>query len=266
MFLAGTSAGHMEWYVYLAVIGVGTIAGFINTLAGSGSLLTLPLLMFLGLPANIANGTNRVAILLQNVVGASSFRQQKILSFRQGLALGIPAAAGAIAGAQIAVNFNEVLMRRTIGGLLIIMFFLIIFKPDAWVKDRAGEVKSKQGILNAIIFFLIGIYGGFIQAGVGFFLLAGLVLSVGADLVKANALKVFIVMLYTIPALAVFLFHNQVNLKIGLILAVGNMTGAFIGSKVAISWGPKFVRYILLLAILFSSLKLLGFFDLIFGK
>jgi uncharacterized protein len=266
MLLTGSSVGHMEWYIYLAVIGVGAIAGFINTLAGSGSLLTLPLLMFLGLPANIANGTNRIAILLQNVVGSSSFRQQKILSIKQGLTLGIPAAIGAIAGAQIAVNFNEVLMRRTIGGLLVVMFFLIVFKPDAWVKDKAGEIKSKQGILNTLIFFLIGIYGGFIQAGVGFFLLAGLVLGVGADLVKANALKVFIVLLYTTPALAIFIFHNQVNFKFGFILAVGNMTGAFIGSKVAVSWGPKFVRYILLLAVLFSSLKLLGFFDLFLGK
>ncbi len=266
MLLASLSPGHLEWYIYLAVIGVGVVAGFINTLAGSGSLLTLPLLMFLGLPANVANGTNRVAILLQNVVGVSGFRQQKVLSFKQGLSLGIPAVVGAVIGAQVAVNFNEELMRRTIGGLLVVMFFLIIFKPDAWVKGKAGDINSKPGILNILVFFLIGIYGGFIQAGVGFFLLAGLVLGAGADLVKANALKVFIVLLYTPLALVVFILHGQVDFKIGLILAVGNMIGAFIGSKVAVRKGPQFVRYILLLAILVSSFKLLGLFDLVFGK
>ncbi|RME71099.1 MAG: sulfite exporter TauE/SafE family protein, partial [Chloroflexi bacterium] len=84
----------MEWYIYLAIIAAGFVAGFINTLAGSGSLVTLPLLIFAGLPANVANGTNRVAILLQNVVGVSSFRQQKVLDWRGGLKLALPAIIG----------------------------------------------------------------------------------------------------------------------------------------------------------------------------
>lgn len=254
----------MEWYIILAVIGVGFVAGFINTLAGSGSLLTLPLLMFLGLPANVANGTNRIAILLQNVVGVSSFKQQKVLNFKQGLWLGVPAIIGSIIGAQIAINLNEEIMRMAIGGVLVFMFFIILYKPDKWIKGRAGEVDAKPGILQMIIFFFIGIYGGFIQAGVGFFLLAGLVLGAGLDLVRANALKVFIVLLYTPLALVIFIIHNQVDYKLGLILAVGNMLGAFVGAKATVSWGPKFVRYILLIAILGSALKLFGFFNLIF--
>ena len=120
----------MEWYLILAVIGVGFIAGFINTLAGSGSLLTLPLLMFLGLPANVANGTNRIAILLQNVVGVASFKKQKVLDVKHGLWLGIPAVVGSLIGAQIAINMNEEIMRNTIGGLLVFMFFLIIYNSD----------------------------------------------------------------------------------------------------------------------------------------
>ena len=114
-----------------------------------------------------------------------------------------------------------------------------------------------------IIFFFIGIYGGFIQAGVGLFLLAGLVLGAGLDLVRANALKVFIVLLYTPIALVIFMINNQVDYKLGLILAVGNMLGAFVGAKATVSWGPKFVRYILLIAISVSAIKLLGLFDLI---
>src|SRR6056297_3100535 len=254
----------MEWYLILAVIGVGFMAGFINTLAGSGSLLTLPMLMFLGLPANVANGTNRIAILLQNVVGVASFKQQKVLNVKMGLWLAAPAIIGSLAGAQIAINLNETMMERAIGILLFVMFFLILYKPQQWVKGKAGEVSAKPTILQFIIFFFIAIYGGFIQAGVGLFLLAGLVLGAGVDLVKANALKLLIVLLYTPFALAVFFFNDQINWKIGLILAVGNMLGAFVASRFAVAWGAKYVRYILLAVILFSALKLLGVLDFIF--
>jgi hypothetical protein len=253
----------MEWYTYLAIIAVGIIAGFINTMAGSGSLLTLPLLMFLGLPANIANGTNRVAIFLQNIVAVGSFKKQKVFEYREGIWLVLPATAGSLIGALIAVNFNEQILRVFIGGLLIFMFFIILLKPEKWIKEHAGRIDSSPKFWRIVIFFFIGIYGGFIQAGVGFFLLAGLVLGVGADLIKANALKVFIILVYTGIALIVFFINGQVNLRVGLILAIGNMIGAWIGTRVAVSWGPKFVRGILLLAIFVSAMELLGIFDIL---
>jgi len=252
----------MEWYTYLAIIAVGIIAGFVNTMAGSGSLLTLPLLMFLGLPATIANGTNRVAIFLQNIVAVGSFKKRKVFEYREGLWLVIPATAGSLVGALIAVNFNEHILSLFIGGLLIFMFFIILIKPDRWIIEQAGIIDGSPRFWRIVIFFLIGVYGGFIQAGVGFFLLAGLVLGVGADLVKANALKVFIILIYTAFALVIFFINGQVNLRVGLILAIGNMLGAFIGVRTAVSWGPKFVRIILLLAVFVSAVKLLGGFDL----
>lgn len=254
----------MEWYLILAVIGVGFMAGFINTLAGSGSLLTLPMLMFLGLPANVANGTNRIAIFLQNVVGVTSFKQQKVLDTRLSIWLAVPAVIGSLIGAQIAIELNEEIMEKTIGGLLFVMFFLILYKPQQWIKGKAGHTQAKPSVLQFVIFFFIGIYGGFIQAGVGLFLLAGLVLGAGIDLVKANATKLFIVLLYTPFALAIFFINDQVDWKIGLILAVGNMLGALVASRFAVSWGAKFVRYILLIVILGSALKLLGVFNMLF--
>ncbi|MCH7658573.1 MAG: sulfite exporter TauE/SafE family protein [Bacteroidetes bacterium] len=253
----------MEWYIYFAVIFVGFVAGFINTLAGSGSLLTLPLLIFLGLPANVANGTNRIALLLQNIVGVSTFKKQKVFEFKEGYRLAIPAILGSVIGAQLAVGFNEDMMRKTIGGLLLFMFFIILYKPEKWIKGKVGKIIGKPTLLQIIIFFFIGIYGGFIQAGVGFFLLAGLVLGAGADLVKANALKVFIVLAYTIFALTIFMINHQVNYEIGLVLAVGNMAGAFIAAKFAMNWGAKFVRYVLLVVVIISSAKLLGLFEYI---
>ncbi|MFW6218909.1 MAG: sulfite exporter TauE/SafE family protein [Bacteroidota bacterium] len=251
----------MEWYMIFAIIGVGFVAGFINMLAGNGSLLTLPLLIFLGLPANVANGTNRIGILLQNVVGASSFKQQKVLDTRAGLWLGVPAVIGSIVGAQIAVNINERTIEIVIGSLLIFMFFIILYKPEKWLKENVGKVSSRPGLIQLITFFFIGMYGGFIQAGVGFFLLAGLVLVAGEGLVRANAIKVFIILFYTIFALGVFILNEQVNYQYGLILAAGNMIGAFAGSRVAVSWGPKFIRYVLLVTVVIAALELLGIFD-----
>ncbi len=252
----------LTWWKILAVIGVGVVAGFINTVAGSGSLLTLPLLMFLGLPANVANGTNRIAILMQNVVGVTSFKRQKVLDLKQGLIIGLPAVAGSLLGARIAVGINDAIMEKAIGGLLILMFFLIILKPGRWLNSHEGQPPVKQ-LFQIIIFFFIGVYGGFIQAGVGFFLLAGLVLGTGFELVKANALKVFIVFLYTPFALAIFIWNHDVNYVLGFILAIGNMTGAFMGARVAVKWGAKAVRIFLLVALFFASLKLLGVFDLV---
>jgi len=254
----------MEWYTILAVIAVGFAAGFINTLAGSGSLLTLPLLMFLGLPANVANGTNRIGILFQSIVASGSFKQKKVLDLKVGLWLGIPSIIGAIAGSIWAVNLTDEIMKVFIGILLVVMFFVILYKPEAWIKGQAGKVKEKPSVLQIIIFFGIGLYGGFIQAGVGFFLLGGLVLGAGYDLVKANAIKVFITLLFTIPALLVFILNDQVNYILGFVMAIGSMAGAYVGAKVAVSWGAKFVRFVLLFAILGSALKLFGVFDYIF--
>ena len=252
-----------DWWLYIAVTGAGVAAGFINTLAGSGSLLTLPLLMFMGLPANTANGTNRIGILFQCIVGTAGFRQQKVLDLRMGLVYGIPTVIGAIAGAALALSFTDVAMEKVIGILLLAMFFLVLLKPEVWIKGQEGKLQRKPNFWMIIVFFIIGLYGGFIQVGVGLFLLAGLVLGAGADLVKANALKVFLVLLYTPVVLIFFMKENQIDYLLGITLAIGSSIGAYLGTKVAVSWGPKFIRIVLLLAVLGFSLKLLGVFNFV---
>ena len=244
------------------LIVAGLFAGFINTLAGSGSLITLPLLMFLGLSPHQANATNRVAIFFQNLVAVRNFRQQKMLHTRQELYLVIPALIGSAVGASLAIQVNEEVLNTFIGILLFVMFFLILFKPDRWVKQQAGLVSGKGKVLRIIIFFFIGVYGGFIQAGVGFFLLAGLVLGVGYDLIKANAVKVLIVFTYTALALGIFIWSGQVNYLYGLVLAVGNASGAYVASKYARQIGVKYIRFILLAAVFIAGLKVLGVFSL----
>jgi uncharacterized membrane protein YfcA len=253
----------LAWYLYLAVVAAGLVAGFINTLAGSGSLVTLPLLIFLGLPANVANGTNRVGVLLQNVVGVGSFRQQNVLDIRGGLMLAAPAVVGSILGAQIAVNLDEQMMRRTIGALMIVMLVVILIRPRRWLEGRGEVLDGRPAWTQLLIFFAIGIYGGFIQAGVGIFLLAGLVLGAGYDLVRANAVKLLIVLCFTVSAIIVFLLNGQVVWGVGLILAVGNMLGAWVASRMAVERGAAFVRWVLIAVVVVSGAELLGVFELV---
>ncbi len=250
----------MEWYMILALIGTGLAAGFINTNAGGGSILTLPLLMFLGLPANVANGTNRIAILLQNIIGVNTFRQKKVLDIKNDYRLAIPAVVGSIIGALFAAEINVAMLEDIIAGLMVAMLFLVLLKPNAWVQQKAGEVNAKPSVLQYIIFFGIGLYGGFIQLGVGFFLLAGLVLGSGYDLVKANAVKVFIVLIYTVFSLGIFIWHQQVDIVAGLILAAGNMAGAWLGVHFSVKGGAKYVRYVLIAALVIVILNLFGVF------
>lgn len=240
------------------IILVGFVAGYINTLAGSGSLITLPLLIFLGFPANVANGTNRIAIILQNIVGVGSFYQQKQLNFKKDSIIAIPAALGAILGASIAVDIEHELMEKFIGIIIVLMLFVLLFRPKRFLK-REQYVKSRTPWYTYVIFFIIGLYGGFIQAGVGIFILMGLSLSAGYNLVRANAVKLLIALIYTPFALYVFFINDQVNVIAGLILAVGNMGGAYLASRMAVKHGSGFVRYVLIFIMIASAVKLLFF-------
>ncbi len=250
----------MEWYYILALAGTGLVAGFINMTAGGGSMLTLPMLMFLGLPANVANGTNRIAIFLQNVIGVNRFRRKKVLKVTTDYRLAIPAIAGAVIGALFAVEVNPRLLEKIIAGLMVLMLLLVVFKPEVWLKEHAENVRGRPSVWQYFLFVFIGFYGGFIQMGVGFFLLAGLVLGCGYDLVKANAIKVFITLIYTLFCIGIFMFHDQVDWMAGLILAAGNMAGAWLGVHFTVKGGVRYVRIILILALIIVILNLFGVF------
>jgi uncharacterized membrane protein YfcA len=260
----------MEWYLILAVVAVGFIAGLINTLAAGGSLLALPMLIIpLGIPSVNANAINRIAILLQNIIGVRRFHQKQVLNLQADYRIGIPAVIGSFLGAFIATIISVPAMDTAIGVVMLVMFLLILVDPNSWVKDRKDQPPLKRW-LQYLIFFLIGVYGGFLQAGVGFFLLSGLVLGCGFDLVKANAVKVLIILMYTPFALGIFIFQGLLTWEYalyGLVLAAGNMAGAYVGVNVAVKWGARFLRYMLLAAILIAAVKLLvPQLQLLFGK
>jgi uncharacterized membrane protein YfcA len=255
----------LEWYFYPLATAAGFLAGIINTLAGSGSLITLPVLILMGLPANVANGTNRVGVLLQNIVGGTSFHRSGVLDLRGALYLSVAAVLGSVAGAQIAVNLDEEMLRRTIGVVMVLMLFVIVLRPQRWLKGTLQFLEGRPTWKQLGTMFVIGIYGGFIQAGVGIFLLAALVLFIGYDLVRANAVKVIIILVFTVSALLVFARNGQVNWGIGLLVAAGQMLGAWVAARMAVEKGANWVRQLLIVIVALSASYLLGLFDLLAG-
>ncbi|MDP4185236.1 MAG: sulfite exporter TauE/SafE family protein, partial [Bacteroidota bacterium] len=200
----------IEYITLAAIILVGFIAGFVNTVAGSGSLLTLPLLMFLGLPAGIANGTNRVGVLVQNFVGVFAYKKRKILDTHAGSEFALPTAIGGLIGAVLAVNTEDRIMEYVIGIVLFVMFFVFIFKPEKWINTFVDKLQAQFPVIQNIICFLIGVYGGYIQVGVGFFFLAMLVIASGHNMERANALKVYLGLIFTACALIIFFINMKV--------------------------------------------------------
>lgn len=248
----------MDFWMYPAVILAGLAAGFINTLAGSGSLITLSLMAFLGIPLDIANGSNRVGVLFQNITGIGSFQQKKLIDWRGGLMLAVPAMIGSFIGARIAADLNEDVLSIVLGVIMVVMLVVILVNPKRWLEGTLEELEGRPSAMQLGAFFLIGIYGGFIQAGVGIFLLAGLVLSAGYNLVRANAVKLVINMLFTIVALTVFVLNDQVDWTIGILLAIGNAAGAWIAARMAMERGAEFVRYVLIAVVVVSAIRFLG--------
>ena len=252
----------MTWSDITALIVSGVFVGFINTLAGGGTIISLTVFLILGLPIDVANGTNRIAVILQNMTSTQAFHQKKVMSWRKGLILAIPAVFGSVIGAQLAVDIDRETFEKAIAIVMLLMIFFMFYKPSQLVYGRADLLNRKINWKILLVFFLIGIYGGMFQVGVGYFLLGALVFGVGFDLVKANAVKVLIVLVYTIFALAVFVFNDAVNWKFGLIHAIGNVIGAYVASHIAVQKGAAFVKWVIVVVILLTSAQLLGLYDL----
>ncbi len=219
----------LQWLLF--ALG-GIASGIINTLAGSGSLVTLPIFVFLcGLPAPLANGTNRMGVLLQNAVAIRGWLHAGISDFRGSAWLVIPATIGGIVGSRIAVALTEKLMNYILGGLMLFMLAVLLLRPERWLRESQVRTEHQKHPLTVLAFFLIGVYGGFIQVGVGIFLLAGLVLFSRYSLRDGNGIKLLIVLMLTIPSALVFFLYNQVHLGYGLLMAVFQAFGAWLGVR-----------------------------------
>lgn len=243
---------------YLLLLVAGIIAGVLNVIAGGGSFLTLPILMFLGLPPGVANATNRVGILLQNVAAVGTFQREGVLDWRSVLWASIPSIPGAALGVWLALVVSDQAFKRILAILMVSISLWTLWskRPQAAIGVESSQAPS-TGRMVAVggAFFLIGVYGGFVQAGVGFLILAATT-AAGLDLVRGNAVKVLTVLCFTALSLALFAVNGRVDWAMGLALAVGTMIGGVAGARLTVLKGHSWVRGVVTVTMILFALKL----------
>lgn len=252
---------------------LGIIASIINVLAGGGSNLILPVLILAGLDPQIANATNRVGIWFQNLAGISGFAKKGKLPTQDLLNLLIPTVIGGILGALLAAKLDSIIhiiaphstlsngqiVKTVLLLTMLTVAALIYFKPSTVTYHTGDALPLKHSKVAWGWLLLSGIYGGFVQAGVGFVLVTALACCLHYDLVRANALKLACTMIFTTIALTIFIWQGQVLWKVGFILAAGNAIGALIGVKLAININPNLMRHLLFLMTLVAVVAALFF-------
>ena len=244
------------WQILL-LIAVGTVGGFLNVMAGGGSLLTVPVMVFMGLPGPVANGTNRIAILAQNLTAIVTFARKGLRDFRLSLSLAACALPGAILGAMVGVQLEGVWFDRALAVIMIGVMLLMHFDRGAQPAAEDYRPDRRQMIWGHLLMVGAGFWGGFIQLGIGFIIMPILNRVMGLDLVRTNMHKVFIIAVYTVAARAVFASQLQLLWWVGLALALGNSMGGFLGAHFTVTRGERLIRIVLNVVLLAFIGKLL---------
>lgn len=246
-----------DWLSWLLYIGIGWITGFLNTVAGGGTLISMPVLIFMGMPGSVANATIRVAILAQNISAATGFHSKGIrLPFPYTWWLVGLSLFGGWIGASIAMEVPDHIFNRVLAIIMVLVVASIVFEKKIKTDQRQEIFTRKSQILSAIGFFFLGIYGGFIQAGIGFLVIAMMTHLHQFPLSKTNFIKVFAAILYTGTAVVAFAIGGRIIWEVGLILAIGNAAGAWFGSRWSVGAGDKWVKRILVIAVSILVVKL----------
>jgi uncharacterized membrane protein YfcA len=238
----------MSWWFAGLLLSTGVIAGVINTLAGGGSNLTLPALMVMGMPPDVANATNRIGVFAQSVVGVKAFDQHDMLARGDIWPILWPTLIGAALGSGLASYMPGALLKPLLLGAMLSMALIILLKPGV-VSPPTGVKPYKVAERPSAWWVLLaaGFYGGFVQAGVGFILIAALAGSLRYDLMRTNALKMLCTGLFTLVALVIFIARGQVEWIPGLVLALGTMVGARLGVSFALQVSQKTLKWFLFL-------------------
>jgi uncharacterized membrane protein YfcA len=251
---------HIEWYHYLIAIVGGLLAGVINTLAGNGSTLTLTIFMeMLGMPADMANGTNRIGIFTQTSVGAWEFYRAGRLNLRESMPYVLPLLVGAMLGVEVSLMLDPAVLKSIIGYLMIFLLLAVLVKPERWLRDTDRSHKVPLYI-TIPVFFALGFYGGFIQMGMGLFFLAAMVLGARFSLVDANAIKLWGVTLFTAYVLLRFMLAGKINWWFGGIVALGQGYGGWLAARFAtrIPNANVWIYRLLILIMLIAIAKVFG--------
>ena len=244
-----------EWNLIL-LVGAGFIAGVVNTLAGGGSLLTLPALIFFGLPPAVANGTNRIAIIIQNIFSTAGFSSKGITTYPFSLYLGAVALLGAVIGAKLAIEVPEDLFNKILAFVMIIVVVFLVSQRKKSLSELVERLTGKYLWMSMLAFFFIGIYGGFIQAGTGFFILLALSGINNMSLVKSNAAKAVIILIFNIGAIVTFALEGKINWGYGLVMAIGNASGAWFASRWSVAKGDRLIKIFLVIMVVVMAIKL----------
>ncbi len=252
----------------LIILATGVVAGFVNVVGGGGSLISMPILIFLGLPSAVANGTNRVALMVQSLVAIGYFRQKGYFYPKLSAVFGIPAVLGSIVGAKFAISLSDALFNKILAIVMIVVAILVIWRPEKRflnMEEMSENLSRPRLIFASLAFFGVGFYGGFIQAGVGFIIIAALALITGMSLVKINSIKVSVTVIYIFASLLVFILSGKVDWVLGLALSAGNAVGAYLGGVFTVTKGDKWIRIFLVVSVIILSAKLLGVHKLVAG-
>ncbi len=252
----------MDWYEIIVLLSAGFSVGFINTVAGGATVISLAAMMMLGLPMSVANATHRIAAFFQTAASTGTFIRSNVISINTGLRLGVPVTLGSIIGAWLAVAIDERSFEFLAGGAMILILLAMLLKPGIWTQGKLDTPELKPKPWQYLLFFFIGLYGGLIYIGIGYVLLAGLVLGTGFDLLRANALKVFIVMLYVPFTLIPFILNDLIVWKYAIILSVGQATGALLAARISVRAGSGFIRWVMILFLVFTITEIFHITDI----
>ena len=251
--------------ICFAIVG-GFLAVCINTLAGNGSVITLGFLTgVMGLPGNIANGTNLIGIITQGAASLEAFFRNKRVPLQSSWKFLIWGFLGAIVGTCVAIRISSEQFLVIFKYLMLVLLAFILFNRKQMHHVLLPELEISK-ILYIPVFFMFGFYGGFIQMGMGIFLLAFMVWYMKFPIIEANALKIIMVTAYTGIALPIFHFAGLVNWKIGLTIAIGQGLGGWLtanwASKLpnASQWAYRFLVTIMI----FTLMKLFGLLEWLF--
>lgn len=240
----------------LAVLGaVSILASVINTMAGGGGLLVLPALVALGVPPHIANGTMRIGVLAQNLAAVVAFRRSGVGDLRLVARLLPAMLVGALLGSLLATRLPNAVLRPVFGVVLVVWAVALVVRPGRFITP-ATEPRT-PGALAQLAGLAIGVYGGFLQAGVGFPLMALLITGLGHPAVRGNAIKVALVLGFTVVSLPLFVLADQVRWREGLVLAVGGVLGGWIGAAWQVRGGAGVVRWFVVVAVAVSGVAML---------
>lgn len=249
----------LELWHYAALIGAGVVGGVINVMAGGGSVITVPMMVFLGVPGPIANGTNRIAILAQNLTAAATFWSAGKHNIALSLRLSACALPGAILGAWLGSGLSGEWFRWLLAGVMVLVLILMHGNGPSTQRVSNPVISQNRRRWGYLLMVAAGFWGGFIQIGMGFILMPILHRIMGYDLVTTNVQKVFITATYTAVALIIYSVNSDVLWLLGATLAIGNAAGGFIGAKLTLQGGETLIRRVMTIAIIIMVVRLLFF-------